>query len=286
MGVTTRDIAYITALTRGGNVSLERVLQIGRQSLFVDGPQMVAGSGEGGRSMDLGAATALVEDSGGFAETWFEDLGASSVESVDVSEYEGSTHVHDMNDPLPAHLRRDYSFVFDGGSIEHIFNVPTALGNAMAAVRTGGHLLTVTTCNNAVGHGFYQFSPEFFFRALTPENGFEVRSVVVKPLHRWGSWMLARDPAHVGQRVELTNAWPTLIYALAQRVNDNDAFGAWPQQSDYQTEWATGERLRVQRFADRLPAPGRRAVKVATAFAGTTSDPSHFRKVAVGEIPT
>ena len=63
--------------------------------------------------------------------------------------------------------------VFDGGTLEHVFNFTTALttasrGPAAGPVRLG------TMLNNWCGHGFYQFSPELFYRALSPENGFSV----------------------------------------------------------------------------------------------------------------
>ena len=111
----------------------------------------------------------------------------------------------------------------------------------MSAVEMGGHLVIVTTrCNNHVGHGFYQFSPELFFRTLSPENGFEMRAVLVRARHRWGRWRQVLDPVEAGQRVEMTNAWPTLIYAVARRVSDQPIFASWPQQSDYVAEWKTG----------------------------------------------
>ena len=49
----------------------------------------------------------------------------------------------------------------------------------MKMVKTGGHLMLFTPANNYFGHGFYQFSPELFYRVLSKENGFEVRRMVV-----------------------------------------------------------------------------------------------------------
>jgi 2-polyprenyl-3-methyl-5-hydroxy-6-metoxy-1,4-benzoquinol methylase len=53
--------------------------------------------------------------------------------------------------------------VFDGGTLEHIFDYPTAIKNCMKMVKPGGHLLLTTPANNWFGHGFYQFSPELFY---------------------------------------------------------------------------------------------------------------------------
>lgn len=81
----------------------------------------------------------------------------------------------------------------------------------------GGHLVLQTVANNAFGHGFFQFSPEFFYRTLSPENGYEIeRMVVVEDDIAWrrvgalnvpvgvaGPEYAVIDPAEVGERVEL-----------------------------------------------------------------------------------
>jgi hypothetical protein len=35
----------------------------------------------------------------------------------------------------------------------------------------------VTPANNQMGHGFYQFSPELFFRVFSQENGYLLRAL-------------------------------------------------------------------------------------------------------------
>ena len=78
---------------------------------------------------------------------------------MDASDYEGCSIVHDLNNPLPEHLVGRYSLVLDSGTLEHVFDFPTALRNSLAAVRTGGHFVTIAPGNNQFGHGFYQFGP-------------------------------------------------------------------------------------------------------------------------------
>jgi hypothetical protein len=51
---------------------------------------------------------------GQFAEPLFALLGARRVSSVDASDYERATHVHDFNQPLPASLVNRFSVVHDG----------------------------------------------------------------------------------------------------------------------------------------------------------------------------
>lgn len=177
-----------------------------------------------------------------FSEPFFKALGAQSVNSVDYSNYEGATNLHDMNLPLPHELRGRYSVVFDGGTLEHIFNVPQAVKNFMEMVRVGGHFIQVTCGNNFMGHGLYQFSPEFMYRVFSPENGFQTLAILLQEVRAtsegWrGPWFLALDPKKIGWRIEFRNSRPTYIIVIAQRKADAPIFAAPPQQSDYQTAW-------------------------------------------------
>jgi SAM-dependent methyltransferase len=98
-----------------------------------------------------------------YSEPLFEILGAKTVHSMDYSNYENATIIHDMNLPFPSELKSKFSVIVDGGTLEHIFNFPAAIKNCMDALKTGGHFIGITPANNLMGHGFYQFSPELYF---------------------------------------------------------------------------------------------------------------------------
>lgn len=162
-------------------------------------------------------------------------LGAEAVDAVDVSDYEGATVLHDLNEPLGDEHKGRYTAVVDGGTLEHVFNVTVGLRNAMELVAEGGHLLLCNPANNLLGHGFYQFSPELHFRALSAENGYRVERVVL--VEEGGGWYDVADPAEVRARVQVTNDRPTYLFTQARRVEAVVPFGAWPQQSDYRAIW-------------------------------------------------
>jgi hypothetical protein len=267
-------------------VSYGRTLMIGRQNLLADGAAIVKAHEDAGQSIDPARAAALARGGDGFAEPILRHLGAVEIDSLDASTYEGSSIIHDMNDPLPERLKGKYSLVFDGGSIEHVFNLPQALKNCMQAVELGGHFITVTPVDSLVGHGFYQFSPELFYRALAPQNGFEVVTLLVRASHHWAHWRAVSDSASVGGRVTMTSPWETLMFVLAKRVDMVEPFSVWPQQSDYVTVWEGGPRIDFAGPAllARLPFPMRRAARLAMAVAGTTSAAEHFQRVRMIDI--
>jgi hypothetical protein len=180
----------------------------------------------------------VLANDGGYAEGFFSLLGAREVVSLDASDFEGASFIHDLNEPLPQSHKGQYDLVFDGGTLEHIFNFPVALRNAMEAVKVGGHLLLHTPANNYCGHGFYQLSPELFYRALSECNGFKVERMIVFAPFPGSQWYEVVDPAQVGWRVEIAHdPHRVLLLVLAKRTHEAEIFKIMPQQSDYVVSW-------------------------------------------------
>jgi hypothetical protein len=178
------------------------------------------------------------------AECLREPLGIDEVVAVDASSYEGARLVHDLNTPIPVGHHSKYDLVIDGGTLEHVFNIPVALTSCMQALRAGGRYLGVNPVNNLVGHGFYQFSPEFYFRVFSSENGFRLDKIELQesryPIVELG--YVSRkyepiDPAAMSARGELITSRPLMARVLATKVADVFPFSQWPQQSDYLAAW-------------------------------------------------
>lgn len=211
MGIAAAEHEFLQACTQ---VRFDRTMMLGRQ-----------------RFVGLAGRT-------GFAEPLFEELGAREVRSLDASDWERATDIHDLNLPLPENLRGRFSAVVDSGTLEHVFNFPQALRSAMELVELDGHLILMAPTNDQPGHGFYQFSPDLFFRALTPDNGFTVERCAFKEDH--GAWYDVKDPADVGRRLEFRTRKSSMLFVIARRVRIVPVFETWPQQSDYARAWSGG----------------------------------------------
>lgn len=212
---------------------------IGRQGLYVDRPtteRLLAEFGHPVRGTDLDS---VFED--GFCEGLLRLLGAKVTDSFDASNFESATFVHDMNQPIGEEFKGRYSVVLDGGTLEHVFNFPTAIRNCMEMVRPGGHFLGITPANNWFGHGFYQFSPELYFRVLSPENGFRVEHMIAFEEVERPIWHRVSDPSEVGDRVTLQNDQPVYLLIIARRIDVRPIFQSTPQQSDYIPRWSGEE---------------------------------------------
>jgi hypothetical protein len=85
-------------------------------------------------------------------------------------------------------------------------------------------------------------SPEAIYRALSPENGFFVKTVYLHELSvTGGAWYRVADTAHgTWLRGELINTRPTYICCIAERVVEKQVFAAYPQQSYYVEAWERG----------------------------------------------
>ena len=135
-------------------------------------------------------------------------------------------------------LHNYYDLVYDGGTIEHIFDVKQALQNIMSLPRIGGRVIIHTMANNYFGHGFYQFSPELFYRAFSPENGYKVERVVLHADFEFARWYDIPDPTEVRGRIELANnRHGLMLFVSATRHAIVPVFEHPPQQSDYSALW-------------------------------------------------
>lgn len=248
MGLDINAVRLLIAAHQRG-VRYKDVLMLGRQDLNVYPATMVKELRKHGLPADefLSNDPAKVR----YAEPVFRALGATNVQSMDASSFEGAEHVHDLNQPISSELREKFDLVYDGGTLEHVFNFPQALKNCMEMVRVGGYMRFDTGTNNWCGHGFYQLSPELFFRALSEPNGFEIERIVAHVVGPYGRWYEVTDPEKIRQRVEVVNSLPLQLWVEARRVAIKPIFSSAPQQSDYTPRWDQEAKPKTDYQPDR-----------------------------------
>jgi SAM-dependent methyltransferase len=254
MAVTAATAEFLVEARQLG-VRFDRTLTIGRQSLFT-GPITLA------RLLTRHGAWPVGRPKREFRERlrrapWvldplLETLGAGDVVAMDAASYEGADLLHDLNEPIPTELHGQFDVVFDGGSLEHIFDVAQALRSYMAMVKVGGRLIVQTMANNHCGHGLYQFSPELFYRAFSEVSGYEVERLhlvledvdfarpiagVRYPFNVRGRRYEVADPAALQERVLLRTRHGISLLVQARRVRAVTPLAKLPYQSDYAKLW-------------------------------------------------
>jgi hypothetical protein len=224
--------------------ALGRTLMVGRQRnlLTLEHAKKLPGV-----ALEDAAAVASDEYATGFLRRL---CRASEVHAIDYSDYEGAERIWDLNRPVPEAWHQQYDTIIDGGTVEHVFQATTALASLMQMLKPGGRLFLFSPMNNLCGHGFYQFSPEFFYRALSAPQGFSVRRMTLfahpfpsAELSSDGPCYDIADPAAVGGRVLLQSSEAAMVMVEATRERVVRPFTNTPQQSDYTAAWqAAGEQ--------------------------------------------
>jgi SAM-dependent methyltransferase len=267
MGLESNAVRFLIAARKKG-VQFNRTMTLGRQHFAV--PPGVVCDLMGRQGLPTEGLEAAIKSSV-FSEPFFQALGAKQVDSIDNAEFEGANFIHDLNQPIPADWKEKFDIVYDGGTLEHVFNFPTALRSAMEMLKTDGRIFIHTQVNNAAGHGFYQFSPELFFGAFSPENGFEVERLIVHRTGPYGRWYEVSDSNKIRERVELISFTPISALIQARRVKVVPIFEKWPQQAIYADLWeAKGQKPKPHWFRATFPrlarwlSPFRTAVKFYT----------------------
>jgi SAM-dependent methyltransferase len=236
MGLDANSVRFLITARKNG-VQFNRTVMLGRLNLFV-APELIceflAQHGLPAGSMDAALNTAP------YSEPFFEALGATQVDSVDNARFEGANLIHDLNEPIPEEWKEQFNVVCDGGTLEHVFNFPVALRSAMEMLKKDGRLFIHTPVNNTSGHGFYQFSPELFYGALSAQNGFEVERLVVHRTGPYGRWYQVSNSNEIRERVELISFTPIMAMIQARRVEVKPIFEKWPQQTIYADMWQAG----------------------------------------------
>jgi hypothetical protein len=254
MGITRQSGKFLVYAKKQG-VDFARTLMLGRQESYLSSREFAQILTQGGLP-DL-RGTKIWDR---YAEPLFEILGSQQTDSLDFSEYEGATIIHDLNNDIPDKLKSIYSVVFDGGTLEHVFNFPVAIRNCMSMLAVGGHFVSITPANNQLGHGFYQFSPELFYSLFTEKSGFKMKAVLIgietSDTADWEVFEVA-DPSTVKERVMLTNNMRTHLMVIAEKIGHAECIPT-PYQSDYATTWqsvqqniSTSKKM-VRKFVPRL----------------------------------
>jgi hypothetical protein len=243
MGLVATRIEMMLKARDDDKIDFGRTLTLGRQKVWVSRRQY--------RRLENRYAITGV-DSGSidfknriYADQFLRDnFDIKKLSVLDYSGYENSDIIHDMNRSIPKIHEQKYDVVIDGGTLEHIFNFPTAISNCMNMVKRGGSIFVFSMANNHCGHGFYQFAPELFFRIFEPANGFQIKSVVLVEHPYPGAELSVRtkcysvkDPSMLGRRGSISSKSPLGIMVHAVKTEHKKIFQRSPLQSDYSTSW-------------------------------------------------
>lgn len=120
---------------------------------------------------------------------FLKSIGFDHVKALDIDDYEGAEYLADLNQP-GVDIGETFDCVFDTGTLEHVFHIPNALTNLSNLLKNNGRIIHVLPVANRVDHGFYMFSPTFFWDYYQANNFVIERSLVLRTFveqkhYRW-----------------------------------------------------------------------------------------------------
>ncbi|HEX4780046.1 MAG TPA: hypothetical protein VH301_04790 [Usitatibacter sp.] len=151
-------------------------------------------------------------------------LGIES-EFVDIAASRGVEIVLDLNQPAPESMRGRYDIVYDGGTMEHCFNVGQVMRNIASFARVGGFIVHVNPINY-YNHGFFNFNPTFYHDWYTQSG-----NVMAMPFYAMHGPVLASQLFPVDATAKYQP--PERSVLLVGALKKNPADPAWPMQAKY-----------------------------------------------------
>lgn len=165
----------------------------------------------------------------------FQALGFSSLLALDASTHEGADIWHDLNvREIPTGCKEEFDLVFDGGTLEHVFDVPAALSVIAGMTRAGGRVIHVSPLSNCVDHGFYSFSPTLFADFYSA-NGWQIRHIAIARFEKDPSrdpWTITDYQPEVFSRLGTLDSGTYFLLTCVQSTS-NSTGNVVPQQSYY-----------------------------------------------------
>ena len=124
-----------------------------------------------------------------------------------------------MNVPIKS--SKKYQYIFDGGTIEHIFNIPQVIQNIINLLEIGGLFVSVTCNNNFSGHGIYQLSPEFFLSSLNKKYGMKIEALFIGKVNtELETWIDVNDYKDGRNCSKFDGNDPVYILTIARKIEN------------------------------------------------------------------
>jgi hypothetical protein len=148
MGISLAEAHVLFSLKRRDSLG-DEFLSLGRPEVYISKRELqglVSAYDLSWSENDISRAT-----SAAYAEPLLQLLGFRTVRSLDISAYQGANIIHDLNWPIPKEFEATTNFLYGNGTIEHVFDIATALKNVVRLLRVGGMVVLAGPANGYCG---------------------------------------------------------------------------------------------------------------------------------------
>ena len=177
------------------------------------------------------------------SEYFFQRLGFETVDALDQNAFENANIIHDLNILFEQNSKyiNNYNFIYDGGTLEHVFNIPNVLENIFELLSVDGRIMHMSPAANWYNHGFYCFS-SCFFEDFYSYNDFQIEECGIYKMFPWSERVLYTEGDKNSQFIKSLN--PTTFNGASFGLNfiatklSNSTGNQIPQQGYYSDKWA------------------------------------------------
>ena len=140
--------------------------------------------------------------------SFFSMFSEAKVLSLDVSAYEGADIVHDLNTPLPSHLRSMADFIYNGSCLDNLFDPASAIKAMSQMLRPCGRIIHAEHGSPIQG-ALICYSPEWFFNFYAVNDYVQCVTLKAKFEHLIGDWRVIPWKAYAEGNGKLVPAQST-----------------------------------------------------------------------------
>jgi len=247
MGISIATFKMLCELKKDG-VHAGRICQLGRQKIHFTHKQAAGVLRKFNIDFDVNLFS---EDDLTITDVeMFKALGYSAVESIDVSDYQEASLHADLNVRVKKDLHRLFDVIYDGGTIEHVFNVPMVLENIHKMLKENGIVIHGTPSTNHVDHGFYMISPTLYHDYYGQNNYNIIRSYIFEyapKTHDRCKWKIYDNSD--GKEMYFSNIWwkknALGVWFVAKKNGDSKGIVV-PQQGRYVQIWDKSKNRNIR----------------------------------------
>lgn len=214
--------------------------QLGRQTMYHSSSEFI----ECAKLHDFSLQAPVDRDDSYDDAVFFKALGFDQVESVDVSAYQGTTHVVDLNKPVSEDLHNRFDVIYDGGTTEHIFDQVSVMKNIHSMLKIGGRIIHASPSTGHVDHGYYMFSPTMFWEYYTAnfyslETAYVIKYNQLNPAKK-KSWNVYDYTPGSLWWASVSFKGSMALFFVSRKTADSTS-GIMPHQGKFGTSW-TGQQ--------------------------------------------
>lgn len=244
MGILKRDLPIIIDSIRCGGV-YKRLLMLGNQTIHFDRTYLISTAERLNYKLHIIDEPSKNETTNLSSVSFWRMLGFHEIHIMDISDYENADIIFDLNNnDCPSFLAESFDYICDGGTLEHIFDIKTALDNISKMLKNKGCVYHCTPIS--VDHGFHSISPTLYVDYYKCNN-FDIGSVRLG-YAKSDSFCYSADTRYFKSRYEIKQH-TQLMTGLGFTVNvfccaykrEDSTYGKIPIQSYYELVYQNAE---------------------------------------------